>query len=172
MSVESNQLKFNLNAVVDKLNLVNVLHKPDPIYIEKIPSKNNLRAHESSYFNPHSHFEVIDETKMSMYSYLVQRELKNKEWLSKFDPDRIEIKKPTTTTTAKPSKSIIKKPNTDVQSTSIMVNPNNANPTTRIVSKPVKNQSSELKKCCEDLVKNFENFSKILSECKFKKIFR
>lgn len=86
----SNQLKLNLDAFVNKLNLVNVVHKPQPIVIEKISSNNGRgnNDYERTYFtnaNPTTSYEFIDENKMSMYSYLIQRDMKTKEWLSKFE---------------------------------------------------------------------------------------
>ena len=91
----SNQLKLNLNAVVDNLNLVNVVHKPQPIQFVKTNSYGRT-------FNEHTaadnRFELIDETKLSMYSYLVQRELKTKAWLSKY-----ELEKPTEPEPNKPA---------------------------------------------------------------------
>ena len=77
-----NQLKLNLDAVVDNLNLVNLCHNPKPILIEK-KSNQTAAGHARNYFGTNSigksSFEFVDEEKMSMYSFLVQRDLKTKE---------------------------------------------------------------------------------------------
>lgn len=80
MDEEINQLKLNRNAVVDQLNLINIVHQPQPIEIHRIRNGRSKSPSKSS-----GNFEVIDEAKLTMYSYLAQRELKTKEWLSKFE---------------------------------------------------------------------------------------
>ena len=101
-SNKSNQLKLNLNAFVDNLNLVNVVHQPKPIVIEKGIS--NDAALGSSFYGRKAgdgavrrstncsgaNFEYIDQEKMSMYSYLIQRDLKTKEWMSKFESGKYD----------------------------------------------------------------------------------
>ena len=86
----SNQLKFNLNTIVDNLNLINIVHKPEPIVIQNLRTQqtrydNRNALDKSSTSQSNNYFEVIDEGKLSMYSYLIQRDLKTKEWLSKFE---------------------------------------------------------------------------------------
>ena len=193
---QSNQLKFNLNAVVDNLNLVNLVHKPKPILIEKIntltPDNSNYygrnRAEQAGAFrndviSTGSNFEFIDETKMSMYSYLVQRELKNKEWLSKFELDQAdktnivsnksnENKQPVAT------KTNIKKPaansnkqiafQTEESDSKSKLGSNNASRTSLIThntSNKASNELNELKKCGDDTIKAIENLEKQLNEC-------
>lgn len=83
--LQQQQLKLNLNAVVDNINLVNVNHKPEPILINKTAKFNNFSRHDPDRnvnFNIQPSFEYIDEEKLSMYAFLAKRELKNKEWLS------------------------------------------------------------------------------------------
>ncbi|CAF0890421.1 unnamed protein product [Brachionus calyciflorus] len=159
--VESNQLKFNLDTIVDKLNLVNIVHKPRPILIEKINSKDSNSRVRNDLFASNSQFEVIDEAKMSMYSFLVQRELKTKEWLSKYESNNFEppVKQVQSKETTKPSKPITKN---EAQSITSMVNP-----TTRVSAQKLKtSNSNELDKCCQDLFKIFENLFQIFNEFK------
>ena len=80
-----NQLKLNLNAVVDNINLVNVGRKPEPILINKTSKFNNFSRDpdRNVNFNVQPSFEYIDEEKLSMYAFLAKRELKSKEWLAK-----------------------------------------------------------------------------------------
>jgi hypothetical protein len=90
----SNKLKLHQKAIVDNLNLVNIVHDPEPIIFEKrIGTEKNDFYRGSSYFDDDTHqryqsasanFEFIDVDKLSMYSYLVKREFQQKEWLSKY----------------------------------------------------------------------------------------
>jgi hypothetical protein len=115
--MSENQLKFNLKAVVDNLNLVNIVHKPEPILINKIGIVHHAHydgrnVGGSSEFKTavksSGNFELIDETKMSMYSYLIQRDLKAKEWLSKYELNRASQDAITTSTA--PSGGNVSKP--------------------------------------------------------------
>lgn len=163
---DSNQLKLNLNAVVDNLNLVNVVHKPNPIVIEKISSNEfNSRFPSTNLHRSHSQFEYIDENKLSMYAYLVQRDLKNKEWLSKYESNNFEqlVAKPNqTTSSAIKTNKKEKQKSSDVQSTSPIVKPTSK----KISPKTTKSLTpNEFSLCCIDLNKNLENLLNILSEC-------
>lgn len=163
---ESNQLKLNLNAVVDNLNLVNVVHKPNPIVIEKAPSNgSNSRFSSSNVVRSNSQFEYIDENKLSMYSYLVQRDLKTKEWLSKFESNNFEqlVPKPNGSSESKPSAKNKDIKKNDSQSLETMVKPT-PKKTLQKASKPF--LSNDLSLCCSDLEKNLENLLNILTECK------
>jgi hypothetical protein len=89
----TNKLKLHQKAIVDNLNLVNIVHDPQPIIFEKPISNDNKNYYRGSdYFDDDNHrknkptanFELIDVDKLSMYSYLVKREFQEKEWLSKY----------------------------------------------------------------------------------------
>lgn len=163
--IRSNQLKLNLNAVVDNLNLVNVVHKPSPIVIEKISSNgSNSRFPSTNLLHSNSQFEYIDENKLSMYSYLVQRDLKTKEWLSRYESNNFEqlVSKPKET-----SDSVLKSKQKDLkrldgQSVATLVKPTPKTITPKTV-KPT--ASNDLGLCCQDLTKNLENLANILTEC-------
>lgn len=164
---ESNQLKLNLNAVVDNLNLVNVVHKPNPIVIEKLPSNEfNCRFPSTNMHRSHSQFEYIDENKLSMYSYLVQRDLKNKEWFSKYELNNFEQLVARPNEKSDPAIKTNKKENqkrSDEQSASTMVKPISKKLSPKITKSLDPNEFSL---CCIDLSKNLENLLNILSECK------
>lgn len=95
LSTCDNQLKFNLNAIVDNLNLVNLVHQPNAIIIDKNikrkitnyerRSRSDFENNEKIFNNTKNNFQYIDEEKLSMYSFLVERELKEKERLSKYN---------------------------------------------------------------------------------------
>jgi hypothetical protein len=89
-SNHNKQLKFNLNAVVDNLNLVNVCHNPKPIIIQNNFTHGKISRDMSNNIEnkTKSSFEFIDEEKMSMYSFLIKRDIQTKEWLSKFELDQ------------------------------------------------------------------------------------
>lgn len=175
----SNQLKLNLNSVVDGLNLVNVVQKPQPITIHNLSNTRNFspptRDPNSSHFHNPSDFEVIDEDKMRMYSYLVRREMKTNEWLSRFHlthPDSSQfgnlenskkigdLNKPVDRKRSIASKS--KTTTTQVKSNK---SPSRVN---RVIShaKPA-NELEELKNCCDETVKSIEYLENKLSECNF-----
>lgn len=168
----SNQLKLNLNAVVDNLNLVNVVHKPQPIQFVKTSS------YARSFNDPSSsstanQFEIIDETKLSMYSYLVQRELKTKEWLSKYElgksepPPKVEPNKPASQA---PNKNPAPKPNTQKIQPKPKTDPPAADkPFNKFHSKPI-NDLEELKKCCEDTIRSLEHLESQLNEFKYERL--
>jgi hypothetical protein len=200
MSSTENQLKFNLKAVVDNLNLINIVHKPEPILISKINSSKSyydgrnvsgdFRASKSS-----SCFEVIDETKLSMYSYLIQRDLKAKEWLSKYEQnnasqsslDLRSIDKPVKQDTKKTS--VRSNENKNVAfSTTVTSKVPNAVVRPILKQKPLEQDVSnkmpssipsssstsslkstsevqELKRCCDDSIKSIENLNSQLHEC-------
>jgi hypothetical protein len=164
----SNQLKLNLNAVVDNLNLVNVVHKPQPIQFVKTSSYARS-FNEPSSSTAANRFEIIDETKLSMYSYLVQRELKTKEWLSKYElgkqepPPKVEPNKPASQA---PVKNPPPKPNAPKIQPKTADKPqfNKSHP------KPI-NDLVELKnKCCEDTVRSLEHLESQLSEFKHERL--
>jgi hypothetical protein len=194
--MSDNQLKFNLKAVVDNLNLVNIVHKPEPILINKIGIKNHVHydgrmVATSSDFRPakaSGNFELIDETKLSMYSYLIQRDLKTKEWLSKYElsnavtTDKPEVEKKevkkqtiktkenksvafsTTVTNKLPARPILKQPLE--QDVSNRIQPAASVSSTSNALKSG-NEILELSKCCDDSIKSIENLYKQLNECKF-----
>ena len=185
----SNQLKFNLNAVVDTLNLVNLVHNPKPILIEKLgnnASANATYGRNSNYNNAskhqHQEFQVIDETKLSMYSFLVQRELKTKEWLNKYEIERFNEK--TTNENKQPKKETMSKEvafksthnpvkhgavdsKASLSSKSNISSNYSAINTSTSTGKST-NDLNEVRKCCEDTIKSIENLLSQLNECKKK----
>ena len=173
-----NQLKLNSNTVIDGLNLVNVVQRPQPIVIENV-NRAGRRNHspptrDSDFRNSRSDFEVIDENKLTMYSYLVKREMKTKEWLSKFHldyPNRSlveenpNVKQPVAKTANEKKKRIMfndesKKPNTSVSRKS-------PSRISRISSdSKTNNELEDLKSCCDETIKSIEYLEQKLSECK------
>ena len=183
----NNQLKFNSNAVVDNLYLVNLVHDPEPILIENRSNLNRNpndfyhgRLNSAKFKNSNSNFEFIDEEKLSIYSYLIQRDLKTKEYLNKFELEQFEkpIQKPIQLENNKKankenkSQSSLKSSSSSnfSQKTSIQteVTPRVTPPNKiHLQSNPkVSNDVSELKKCCDDSVKSIENLESQLNQCK------
>ena len=193
-SNKSNQLKLNLNAFVDNLNLVNVVHQPNPICIEKKGAGPTIGARAcagttafSAVRSSRQSFEYIDEEKLSMYSYLVQRDLKTKEWMSNLASSNVdELKK---LCKEKQPKRQAKEIDIDAfiqnQATSKatvelkafnkpVVNENSSNHTASSASngplaktKPSTQEAqTDLKKCNIDLMRTLEHLAKQLNECK------
>jgi hypothetical protein len=199
MSTNENQLKFNLKAVVDNLNLINIVHKPEPILINKISSKNiayydgrnisgDFRAIKSS-----NCFEVIDEKKLSMYSYLIQRDLKAKEWLSKYELNNasqssVDIKSVEKAVKHEPKKQPVKSnenkniafsasatiKTSNVIKPILKTKPLEQDVTNKIpthtssassISLKYTSEVQELKKCCDDSIKVIESLNSQLNEC-------
>jgi hypothetical protein len=187
----TNQLKFNLNAVVDNLNMINLVHAPKPILIENLhanTSSNTLYGRNQTLYNSSKgsgqEFEFIDETKMSMYSFLIQRELKTKEWLSKYELDHFDETK-----SVKNQNNENREPSKAKQKPSDMKVPTNSNSNNKISAFETKktvasaasktsirtnfslhptkstNDLVEVKKCCDDTVKAMESLEKQLNEC-------
>ena len=199
----TNQLKFNLNAVVDNLNMINLVHPPKPILIENLhtnASNNSLYGRNQNLYNSnrraHQEFEYIDETKMSMYSFLIERDLKTKEWLSKYelehfnesriDKSKTNENKEPLNVKHKPSGTKTVTTNSTATTTSSNNNKGFAFETKKTV--PVSSKTSirtnlsihptkstndlvEIKKCCDDTVKAMENLENQLNECEFKIYF-
>lgn len=170
--IAPNQLKLNANAIVDPLNLVNVVHRPKPIVIENL-GHGLSRAPSDFLIRPRSDFEVIDEKKLSMYSYLVRRDLKNKEWMNKYHADQSLIhEEPTRDVDARPrtdvniKKPIKKKSVVFSSSTEFGRTPIHKSPTRSITShtKPA-NDLVELRNCCDETVRSIEYLENKLSEC-------
>ena len=186
-----NQLKFNLNTVVDNLNLVNVVHQPEAISIDKI-SMSHFQNFNQTKVNGYGRlnnernirfkdegnkkFEFIDEEKLSMYSFLVQRDLKLKEWMSNFDNGNFTNESNSKVMPEKDTNKSVKSPNskTDKKTNE---NKNGEKPSKEnndIKAKPLDMQIApkstselnELKKCCDDSVKAIEHLQKQLNECK------
>ena len=170
----NNQLKLNLDAVVDNLNLVNVCHDPRPILIEKKPNQ-TAAGHARNYFGTSSigksSFEFVDEEKMSMYSFLVQRDLKTKEWLSKFELDNqtnlnesvVSVRSIQDVPPAKvsnPKNPIIKKSSNPAPTASTIKTK------ASITSKSAPADLNEIKKCCDDSIKSIEYLQQQLDACK------
>ena len=189
MSVISpiNQLKFNLNSVVDNLNLVNVVHNPDPICIEKIPP--NLKLNNNGRINGFgrlnndrgvrfktenekaNNFEYIDEEKLSMYSFLVQRDLKLKEWMSNYEK-KVDEEPTKESETVKNKKESVEKKSNEVKKTNESKKKNLVleRPETQIISKSAA-ELNELKKVCDDSINCIEHLAKQLKECKIFDVF-
>ena len=190
----TNQLKFNLNAVVDNLNMVNLVHPPKPILIENLHANGssyslfgrNQNLYNSSHGRPQQEFEYVDETKMSMYSFLIERELKTKEWLSKYELDHFNesnaAKNSKNKNNENKESSGIKNKHSNIATTNnaSTSNKGSAFETKKIV--PVSSKTSirtnlslqptksandlvEVKKCCDDTIKAMENLEKQLIEC-------
>ena len=196
--LSQNQLKFNLNAIVNNLNMVNLVHQPKPILIENLSNKNfaNIQTNygrNSSInkpLNAVNEFEVIDETKMSMYSFLAQRELKTKEWLSKWHEQSNESDRGNNSTNKtieniknKQSKKIEVKSQVGFESKPIAaaskLNNNKSLSTSNssklsvitTASTPLAGNTNDLneqiKKCCQETINSIANLEKQLNECKW-----
>jgi hypothetical protein len=88
-----NQLKFNLNSIVNNLNLVNYVHQPAAIIFDN----NQIRRKTFQYYgrnggggelisnNDDENYQFIDEQKMKMYSFLAARDLKEKERFNRYN---------------------------------------------------------------------------------------
>lgn len=157
--MSSNQLKLNLNTVVDGLNLVNVVQRPQPIVITGAAGRSySPPTRDHGLSRNQSGFEVIDEKKLSMYSYLVKREMKTKEWLSKFNLDY-----PGPASALESSKAPEKKKS----ATSVPKVPTARKETrlSRVSGSKPSNGLEELKKCCDETVRSIEYLEQKLSEC-------
>jgi hypothetical protein len=166
----SNQLKLNSNTVIDGLNLVNVVRKPQPIIIENVNHRNLSPPTRDVVFNKRSDFEVIDVNKMTMYSYLVKRELKTKDWLSKFHlnnaqsnnaPNTQNVSSSKKTPEKKKSVMFLAENNLDKKTVNTL-SPTRVN---RVFSKP-NNELNELQNCCSESIKAIEYLEQKLNECK------
>jgi hypothetical protein len=176
----SNQLKFNLDALVDKINLVNFVHQPQPIVVEKLHSNQTnygRNSNPSQIKKTNNSFELIDEDKLSMYSYLIQRDLKNKQWLSKFSdqiPERDENNKPTKQ--AEDAKKTAVKTNSDgkplarkQEQKAALIGESSSRPGKPILLNKDKNSDNEideLKKCCDDTMQAVKELQDNLIECR------
>lgn len=173
----SNQLKFNLDALVDKINLVNLVHQPQPIVVEKSHANQTnygRNSNSNQIKKTNSSFELIDEDKLSMYSYLIQRDLKTKQWLSKFSdqiPERDENNKP-----SKPAEQAKKTANLDAKNPELkqerkksISGESSTRPGKPILinkDKKTENEIDELKKCCDETVQAVKALQENLVECK------
>lgn len=179
----SNQLKLNANSVVDGLNLVNVIQRPQPIVIHNLSGGGrNYSPPTRDFTGRQSDFEVIDEDKMQMYSYLVRREMKTKEWLSRFSlthPDKLPgphgLEADAVTATRKPANGGFVRPIITRQPVSSRTSQSPSS-SRRVLVNSKKSSSSndeldELRTCCEETLKAIEYLEKKLSECKSTKIF-
>lgn len=172
--MNSNQLKLNLDTVVDGLNLVNVVRRPQPIVFANVTGT-GIRNHSPPTrdsglkdYRQSTDFEVIDENKMTMYSYLVRREMKTKEWLSRFHlsrpgEERDEnkekcAKKPTAG--EKKKTAVVSRTGTKNRSPGGRINR-----ITGFASK-TSNDFVELKTCCDETVRSIEYLEQKLRECK------
>lgn len=183
MFTDNNQLKLNLNAVVDNLNLVNLVHNPSPIIIEKSQSNtsnNHLYGRNTTDKYPKSrhinNFEFIDEEKLTIYSYLVQRDLKTKEYLNKYELEQFEkSSEPVKTKEIQTKKTEIRiKPTSSSSTTStnsfksqesVPIPKSNQITNKNPVNKPL-NDINELKKCCDDSIKTITNLEQQTLQCK------
>jgi hypothetical protein len=200
----NNQLKFNLNAVVDKLNLVNLVHQPAPILIEKSSNLSKNRFHsltnseKNVNFKSSQNFEFIDEEKLSMYAFLVQRDLKTKECFNNYEQEKFDQQ----AEKDEEIRSVVQIWNKNVEKQSINNKKNKSKATVisslnqppsfqldasaeakiPLVADGLKfptqinkslNHLIDLKKCCEDSIKSIENLGNQLSQCKclFLKLF-
>jgi hypothetical protein len=193
----TNKLRLHQKAIVDNLNLVNIVHDPQPIIFEK-PISNDSKSfyRGSDYFNdnvqhkfkPSASFEFIDVDKLSMYSYLVKREFQEKEWLSKYYQNEqnnnnnknekpVKIPKPVAKTESKKSVGFMGA-NTKIEEAKLTNSKSatstissSSTTTNRTINKPKMNKSDteigDLVKCCEDSIKAIEFMEKQLNECKF-----
>jgi hypothetical protein len=184
MFSESNQLKFNLNAIVDNLNLVNLTHQPKPILIEKNYSNNKNkfygRINNEKRFHFENNFELIDQEKLSMYSFLIQRDLKNKEYLKNqndFEPtvnkenNKVHQKISIQENNSKSSTNNGNKASVVISSSSVNKKiPQNISKSTVAVNKIQKQikpsqDLNDIKKCSDDTIKSIENLLKQLNQC-------
>jgi len=176
----SNQLKFNLDALVNKINLVNLVHQPQPIVVEKSQANQTnygRNCNSNQIKKTNSSFELIDEDKLSMYSYLIQRDLKTKQWLSKFSdqiPERDENSKPAQS--AEQAKKTTIKSNSDTnkpapkqeqnKSLNEMSSTRPGKPILINKDKKAENEIDELKKCCDETIQAVKSLQENLIECK------
>ncbi len=186
LSRKGEQLKLNMNAIVDKINLINVTHKPEPICIDKKFTKTNNYSNTNPDRNVcvKSSFEYIDEEKLLMYSFLAKRDLKTKEWLTS---------QPVSDTTQEQRQPVrlvkkienAKKPSAIHIATSSIQKSLDSNLVTDVeVLKPFQNNSNikcegnDVKKCCDESIRSIEHLLHQLNTCKYygslkdKNIFR
>lgn len=174
-SIPQNQLKFNLDAVTNNLNLVNIVHNPQPISILK-DSKVVSRDADRNVNNMKSSFEYIDEEKLSMYAFLVKRDIKTKEWLGKYDQhDHEQLNEAMASFNKTPKDHSV--PN-NTQHSNVIPNKKITNDKPKAVANDtakknlvnaglnVKTDHGDINKCCHDSVASIEFLQKQLSECK------
>ena len=76
---------------MNQLNMINLVHDPTPIVFERSVTTTmraisgaNRATGGGGDNQPRFGFEMIDERRLSMYSFLIERELKAKQWMSQF----------------------------------------------------------------------------------------
>ena len=175
-SIPQNQLKFNLDTATANINLINVVHNPQSISILKeSKSKNFSREADRNVNNIKSSFEYIDEEKLSMYAFLVKRDIRTKEWLGKYDQHDHEQLNEAMSSFGKSDKvnnSTAPKPET--QPTKSIIKKKTEQPVKDTAKKPsstppilnTKSDHADINKCCVDSVSSIEFLQKQLSECK------
>jgi hypothetical protein len=168
------QLKFNLNAVVDNINLINVGHEPEPIRINKkfVNTNNYSHVNPDRNVNMKPSFEYIDEEKLLMYSFLAKRDLKTKEWLtSQSTSDTKQIQPVRLTKKFEEAKKPVSIKKTSFSSTNSTVR--SASSAVAEVLKPIQNHSdkkievNEIQKCCEESIRSIEHLHKQLQTCNY-----
>lgn len=188
--LNSEQLKFNLDALVTNLNLVNIIHQPKPIIIENV--KNNYKLADSydhdqynNTRNSNQGFNLINANKLEMFSFLAERKLKENEWKSKYlNVDLIEKKGAKVEKVKKPTSARIENSNNKAlvpkRPTSSLSQQTNSSldkpkpPPKELVDNffkvvPLDIKINDLKLICKQLVNTLEVLEKTLIECKFKK---
>jgi hypothetical protein len=164
----SNQLKLNLDALVSNLNLVNIIQQPKPIMIENVNNKIF-----SNYNQPQSvgngGFNLINEDKLKMFSFLAERKLKEKDWHSKYfteNPSNLSNKKNTKDSSNKVIKNNKVKIDTQAVEKNHIDEKNHKNFEILFNVIPLNVKINEMKAICKHLMSSVENLEKVLNECK------
>jgi hypothetical protein len=178
----SNQLKLNLDALVSNLNLVNIIHQPKPIVIENVNNKHLNNDYNQTYSN--NGYNLIDENKLKMFSFLAERKLKEKEWHSKYFGENTVVKPSPKEPINSNNKKILPKNPVNKQSVNPSNNARAETPTERNKSAkncdekmhknayilfniaPLDVKMKEIQAICKQLMITVENLEKILVECK------
>ena len=177
----SNQLKLNLDALVSNLNLVNIIQQPRPIMIENVNNKIFSNYNQNHQMMTSNGFNLINEDKLKMFSFLAERKLKEKEWHSKYFSEN-------TTANANNKQKNTSNTNTNNNSKE-KVNKlikNNNNPLVAVDKKivdgpknieilfnmlPLDVKINEMKIICKNLMSAVESLEKVLTECKIILLF-
>jgi hypothetical protein len=181
-----NQLKFNLGSVLDNINMVNIVHRPQPLIIENNVNHRRVAAERDLHrLGTSNSFQYIDEQKLNMYTYLIRRDMQAKNTIGKYEPALIEnlndsllgkdkIRKYTADKSVGLTKNV-----SDASMATAIKNESNWNEKEKsrvgpgLSKKPMSptNNFDDVKRVCEDAINAIEQLKQQFIECKLLSLF-